>query len=83
MNLKSGENGGYNYGGGVGSDSGLNLGDFLPGGKQDPSKRALAGQTATGNSNFQIQAKDVNIWNRISERIKSRCSQGLLRDCIP
>lgn len=83
INVKSGENGGYSYGSGVGADSGMNLGDFLPGGRQDPSKRALAGQAMTGNSHFQIQAKDVNIWNRISERIKSRCSQGLLRDCIP
>jgi hypothetical protein len=42
--------------------------------------RGLAG----GNAQVvQINSKDVNIWNRISDRIKSRCSQGLLRDCIP
>jgi hypothetical protein len=84
MNMKSGEGGGgYNYNGGLHEES-MNLADFLPGGKNDPTKRNVAGiGPGTTTTNFQIQAKDVNIWNRISERIKSRCSQGLLRDCIP
>ncbi len=82
MNMKSGESGGYTYGGGPNfDDTQMNLADFLPGGKQDPTKRNIAG--VAGGSNFQIQAKDVNIWHRISERIRARCSQGLLRDCVP
>ena len=77
--MKNGESGGsgYNYGG-MQAD-GLDLREFLPGGSKDPTRK-VAGGSAT---NFQIQSRDVNIWARISERIKSRCSQGLLRDCIP
>jgi hypothetical protein len=86
MNMKNGESGGgYTYGGrGTESgDSNFDLSSFLPGGKHDPFKgRSLAG-TASGTGNFQIQSKDVNLFSRISERIKSRCAQGLLRDCIP
>ncbi len=83
MNMKSGESGGgYSYGGGYAhnSEDNLDLSAFLPGGKQDPTRK-LAGASSTGN--FQIQSKDVNLFSRISERIKSRCAQGLLRDCIP
>jgi hypothetical protein len=85
MNMKNGESGGgYTYGqGGYGNtDAGLDLSQFLPGGKQDPTRK-VAGIAAGGPGNFQIQSKNVNIWSRISERIKARCSQGLLRDCIP
>lgn len=85
MNMKNGEaGGGYTYGQGNPyghDDAGLDLSQFLPGGKQDPTRK-LAGM-ASGGGNFQIQSKEVNIWSRISERIKARCSQGLLRDCIP
>ncbi len=83
MNMKNGESGGgYSYGqGGYGQEEpGLDLSQFLPGGKQDPTRK-IAG--IAESVNFQIQSKDVNIWSRISERIKARCSQGLLRDCIP
>ena len=83
MNMKNGESGGgYSYGqGGYGQDEpGLDLSQFLPGGRQDPTRK-IAG--IAESANFQIQSKEVNIWSRISERIKARCSQGLLRDCIP
>lgn len=84
MNMKSGDSGGYSYNNGSLHEDTMNLADFLPGGKNDPTKRNVAGIGAgTATTNFQIQSKDVNIWNRISDRIKSRCSQGLLRDCIP
>lgn len=83
MQMKTGESGGYNYGGG-GAGSGyenLNLGDYLPGGKNDPRRGlAAAGAARIGNG---INSKDVNIFNRISERLKARCSAGLLRDCVP
>jgi hypothetical protein len=86
MNLKNGESGGgYTYGGrnGSGNESNFDLSSFLPGGKHDPFKgRNVAGKIS-GTGNFQIQSKDVNLFSRISERIKSRCAQGLLRDCIP
>lgn len=88
MNMKNGESGGgYTYGqgsnyGAGGDEAGLDLSQFLPGGKQDPTRK-LAGIAGGGPGNFQIQSKDVNIFMRISERIKARCSQGLLRDCIP
>lgn len=86
MKMTNGEGGGgYNYGGRnpSGVDNGFNLSEFLPGGAKDPFKgRAIAGQM-NGTGNFQIQSKDVNLFSRISERIKSRCAQGLLRDCIP
>lgn len=84
MNMKNGESGGgYTYGQGQFSqeEEGLDLSQFLPGGKQDPFRK-LAGASSNPAS-FQIQSKDVNIWARISARIKARCSQGLLRDCIP
>lgn len=85
MNLKNGEGGGgYSYGNGRNGagEGNLDLSQFLPGGKQDPNRK-LAGFAAGGPSNIQIQSKEVNIWSRISERIKARCNQGLLRDCIP
>jgi hypothetical protein len=85
MNLKNGEGGGgYTYGGrNPSSDSNFDLSSFLPGGKHDPFKGRNVAGAASGTGNFQIQSKDVNLFSRISERIKSRCAQGLLRDCIP
>jgi hypothetical protein len=80
MNLQSGgASGGYNY---ASNDSGggMRLGDFLPGGMRDPS-RAMASLGAARNA--EIQDKSVNIWNRISSHMQSRCAQGLLRDCNP
>ncbi|MGE0527077.1 MAG: hypothetical protein AB7P49_08445 [Bdellovibrionales bacterium] len=70
---------GYGGGGGSDYDSGFSLPDFLPGGRRDPA-RSLAG---INPRNIQIQSADVNIWARISQRYRSRCNQGLLRDCIP
>jgi hypothetical protein len=80
MNMQSGDSsGGYTYG--AGSDNGgegLHLADFLPGGKKDPSRNvAGVGQPS------QIQPKSANLWNRISEQLRSRCARGLLRDCGP
>jgi len=59
----------------------LNLAEFLPGGKNDPVKRGLAG--ASEPRVVQIQSREVNIWSRISDHIRMRCTQGLLRDCVP
>lgn len=66
---------------GSGSDSqGVDLSQFLPNGAKDPNKK-LAGLRDPKVTD--IQGKDVNMFNRVSERIQSRCAQGLLRDCIP
>ncbi len=78
-----GASGGYTYGqGGNDQMRGMDLRQFLPGGKNDPTRK-LAGGAGLQGTGTQIQSQSVNIWNRISERFKSRCSQGLLRDCIP
>lgn len=80
MQMQNGGNGGgfSSYGTAPGGEfkPGMDLRQFLPGGKSDPTRK-LAG----GAASFQIQPQTVNIWSRISERIKARCSQGLLRDC--
>ncbi|MGE4132720.1 MAG: hypothetical protein AB7F86_13840 [Bdellovibrionales bacterium] len=76
-----GGGGGFSgYGTASTGHEGMDLKQFLPGGAQDPNRK-VAG--AINPSAMQIQPQSVNIWNRISERIRSRCSQGLLRDCIP
>lgn len=73
-----GSAGGYNYGGRGDSGQPMNYADWLP--KTPSAARALAG----GNMRpMQIQSKEVNIWTRISDHIKSRCALGLLRDCVP
>ncbi len=68
------------YGGGrePASESGLDWSQFLPGHSKDPRKLAGLAHAESG-----INSKDVNIWTMISEHIRARCSQGLLRDCIP
>jgi len=80
MQMQNGASGGgfsgYGAQGGDGFKPNMDLRQFLPGAKNDPTRK-LAG----GASSFQIQPQTVNIWSRISERIKARCSQGLLRDC--
>lgn len=83
MQMQTGGNGGYNYGNGGGSEfENLRLADYLPGGAKDPgATRGLAGLAASNS--MQIQGKGVNIWNRVSEIFRSRCAQGLLRDCGP
>jgi hypothetical protein len=81
MQLQNGGGGGFGgYGGGAPAEykSGVNLRDFLPGGKNDPTRK-IAG----GASSFEIQPQTVNIWSRISERFRARCTAGLLRDCEP
>lgn len=73
-----GGGGGYSYGGRGDGGQPINYADWLP--KTPSAVRALAG----GNMRpMQIQSKEVNIWTRISDHIKSRCALGLLRDCFP
>ena len=80
MNTAAGGNGGWSgYGQEKNNEPATDWSQFLPGHAKDPT-RSLAGGNA---QNLQIQPKEVNIWNRISDRLKARCSQGLLRDCVP
>jgi hypothetical protein len=82
MQLQNGANGGgfsgYGQQGAAPFKPGMDLRQFLPGGKSDPTRK-IAG----GAASFQIQPQTVNIWSRISERFRARCTQGLLRDCNP
>jgi len=74
--------GGYTKGG---DEEQLKLADFLPNGARAPAavKNAFGiGGYGSGKTE-QIQSSRVNIWNRISDHFKSRCAQGLLRDCFP
>ena len=71
---------GYGGGNGSGIERGMDLRQFLPGGAKDPARK-LAGTASP--QNMQIQSATTNIWNRVTERIRTRCAQGLLRDCIP
>jgi len=57
----------------------MDLSQFLPGGPKDPAR----GLASVANSPNQIQPASVNIFARMSARIRSRCAQGLLRDCGP
>ncbi len=59
---------------------GMDLKQFLPGGTKDPARK-LAGQGFAERAD--IQSAGVNIWERISDRFRNRCAQGLLRDCVP
>jgi hypothetical protein len=80
MSMAAGGTGGWgSYG--KGDEPTLNLADWLPGG----SKRTLASLAAgkMAGPMPQILSKEVNIWSRVSEHFKSRCAQGLLRDCYP
>lgn len=82
MQMQTGGNGGYSYGQGTGEFEQLRLADYLPGGaKYNGAGRATAG--LAGGTGMQIQSKSVNIWNRISDVVRGRCAQGLLRDCGP
>lgn len=88
MQMQNGASGGGFSGYGAGNDGGMrgmDLRQFLPGGKNDPTRKLAGGANMGGmrGAGTQIQSQSVNIWNRISERFKSRCIQGLLRDCIP
>ncbi len=76
------EGGGFSgYGRGAEAGSKMDLSQFLPGGAKDPA-RAMAG-LAKPTLSRQVNNAGVNIWNRISDHIRTRCSQGLLRDCVP
>lgn len=80
MNTSTGGSGGWSgyEKGGSGAEAPVDWSQWLPGGKN--AARQLAG----GNARIvQIQSKEVNIWSRISDHIRARCNQGLLRDCIP
>jgi hypothetical protein len=75
------EGGGWTGGHSGGLEDGLNLADYLPNGRLDPVKRGIAG--SMDSSHQQIQPQSVDIWKRMSEHFRSRCNQGLLRDCGP
>jgi hypothetical protein len=68
---------GYIAPAGDGSSDSLDLKQFLPGGAKDPTRK-LAGDSP---ARAEIHPQTVNIWQRISLRIRARCAQGLLRDC--
>lgn len=79
MQLQSGSGGGFGgYGKGAAGQQ-MDLSQFLPGGAKDPTRR-IAGQNA---ESVQINSREVNIWNRISERFRARCVAGRLKDCVP
>ena len=81
MGVESGS-GFSGYGSGYSADEdlpyeGMDLKKFLPGGDMDPSRR-LAG--ALVNSG-QINDKNANIFERISQRMKAVCGTNRLKDC--
>jgi len=79
MTLAPGSAGGYGgYGRADDSQPNLDLAQYLP----KEGGRRLAGSDPQASS-AQINSSGVNIWNRISDHFKSRCNQGLLRDCVP
>lgn len=55
---------------------GMDLRQFLPGGKRDP-RRALAGF----NGHSEINAKEEDIWKRISVKMVEKCKLGVLWRC--
>jgi hypothetical protein len=80
MNMAPSSSGGFGGYGRAEEPQGVELAQFLPGGAKDPS-RMPAGLAV--NVRGQVNGAQVDIWNRISDRVRARCSQGLLRDCIP
>ncbi|MBX3020367.1 MAG: hypothetical protein KF799_01720 [Bdellovibrionales bacterium] len=56
---------------------GMDLKQFLPGGSRDPGRR-LAGSAA---GQVQINAKEENIWRRISNKMYEKCKLGVLWRC--
>jgi hypothetical protein len=79
MTMTPGGSGGFSgYGHGDSYDANVDLAQFLP---KDPARVLAGGQMRAAAP--QINTSSVNIWNRISEHIKARCTQGLLRDCVP
>ena len=79
MDTKSGGGGGFS-GYGNGPNNAIDLKQFLPGGAKYAGARAPAGLAP---ASAQINSPQVNVWNRISERIRARCAEGRLRDCVP
>lgn len=79
MDTKSGGGGGFS-GYGNGPNNAIDLKQFLPGGSKYAGARAPAGLAP---ASAQINSPQVNVWNRISERIRARCAEGRLRDCVP
>lgn len=55
---------------------GMDLKQFLPGGSRDPGRR-LAGAA----DQSQINAKEENIWRRISNKMYEKCKLGILWRC--
>jgi hypothetical protein len=78
----SGGGGGYGSGRNVASNDdeggmlGLDLRQFLPGGSRDPQRR-LAGLGARS----EINAKEEDIWRRISSKMEEKCKLGILIGC--
>lgn len=56
---------------------GLDLKKFLPGGAMDPSRRVAGALVNSG----QINNKNANIFERISQRMKAVCETNRLKDC--
>jgi len=56
---------------------GMDLKKYLPGGEMDPSRRLAGTLVTTG----QINGKNTNIFESISQRIKAVCSTNRLKDC--
>jgi len=81
---RGGGGGGYHSGGGSERGSrdegggliGMDLRQFLPGGSRDPQRR-IAGI----GSRSQINAKEEDIWRRISNKMVEKCRLGILLGC--
>lgn len=89
MQLQTGGGGGgFNYGNSGSGFERLKLAEFLPGGSKYAGASGLGrGLAALSNplnpTNLKIHSKKVNIWARITDCFRSKCAQGLLRDCGP
>jgi hypothetical protein len=58
-------------------DPGLDLRQYLPGGRRDPGTK-LGGFRPFST---EINGPHVNVWNRITSRIQEKCRLGELIDC--
>lgn len=82
MNMATTSSGGFTGYGRPTDPSKLDLSQFLPGASKDPG-RAIAGLANKVTYDGQVNRPQTNIWNRISDQFRARCSQGLLKDCVP
>lgn len=76
------DSGGGDYGGlgrGLASEGGIDLRQYLPGGRRDPNARiGIGGVRPPGT---QIHGKYVDLWNRITDRMQEKCRIGELFGC--